>query len=342
MMITHGIGLLTATMITGCLLSSEPPDSDDEPDTASTLHIRLAWLANDPANTYDQAMLQGARDRAGSTGTVTPFYAGYDPALQLSQCLDVVDNDDYDAVLMVTDDAVGILPCLDEADYEHVPVVALDLPIGPDPTTVEPQVDGQSGAVLIPASVWGSELTSLVVSKCASKPTCNVAYLAGGFGIAFDAIALADLDAAAATHANIHIVAREEAFYDRTLATTLTQQILVAHPTIHVMVGAGDQMAAGAEDAFIAAGIPTGTIAIVGAGAGLYAVNAVKAGRWFATFMALPYDEGNLGANIAIRDVKHQWVSDRGIDPVLRRGFPRFFRKDYQSSFPGFIPQWPG
>jgi ribose transport system substrate-binding protein len=323
---------------------SEPPDSEDErvSDTAATFHLRLAWLANDPLNTYDQAMLQGARDRVGIFGTVTPFYAGYDPSLQLSQCLDVVNSNYYDAVLVIADDAVGIIPCVEEADDEDIPVVALDLPIGPDPTTPEPQVDGQAGAVLIPASVWGAELAALVVARCTGKPTCNVAYLAGAFGIALDDIALADLDAAAATHPNIHIVAREEAFYDRATAAALTTQILAANPTIHVMIGGGDQMAAGAEDAIVAAGIPNGAIAIVGAGAGAYAVTAVKTGRWYATFVALPYDEGSLGAKIAILTIFHLYVPDRGIDPVARRCLPRFFRQDNQSSFGDFTPQWPG
>ena len=48
---------------------------------------RFAWLANDPANTYDAATLAGIRDITGLVhATVDPFYAGFDGPTQLAQC----------------------------------------------------------------------------------------------------------------------------------------------------------------------------------------------------------------------------------------------------------------
>jgi ribose transport system substrate-binding protein len=229
-----------------------------------------------------------------------------------------------------------------KAKQRHVPVVAVDLPIGADPATVEPQVPGQVGAVLIPAARWGAELTTLVVDRCASRAPCNVVYLAGAFAIPFDAIALAALDAAAASHPNLHVVARAEAFYDRATAAALTQQILHDQPSVQVIIGAGDQMAAGAEDAIVALGLAPRDFSLIGAGAGALAVNAVRERRWFATFVALPGDEGRLGADIAIRAVRRQHIPHPGIDPVERRRLPRFFTQDNQARFAHFTPEWPG
>jgi putative component of membrane protein insertase Oxa1/YidC/SpoIIIJ protein YidD len=81
---------------------------------------------------------------------------------------------------------------------------------------------------------------------------------------------------------------------------------------------------------------------IIGAGAGAYGIDAVRAGRWYATFVALPRDEGELSAQIALRAARCEPIPDRGIDPVERRGLPSFFTTDNQHLFSGFVPQWPG
>jgi ribose transport system substrate-binding protein len=307
------------------------------------LHLRIAWLGNDPANTYDNANLDNVTAVARCEhGTVTPFYGEFDPAVQLAQCEAAVASHHFDAIIVIPTDSVGIIECVTRARRRGIPVVATDLPIGPDFTTVEPQVPGQAGAVLVPAADWGSSLASLVVGACAGREPCDVAYIAGSFDVAFDQIALDDLDAAAAAHPSIHIVHRDQAFYDTGLAFSITQTILADDPGVDVIVGAGDQMAQGSEQAIAAAGLPAGQIQIVGAGAGAYGVQAVRDARWYATFVTLPGDEGLFGAHIAIDAARHRYIKDRGINPVARRGFPAFFTHDNQALFPGFVPQWPG
>lgn len=41
-------------------------------------------------------------------------------------------------------------------------------------------------------------------------------------------------------------------------------------------------------------------VELIGGGAGAYAVDAVRDGRWYATFVTLPFDEGLYAADIAI------------------------------------------
>jgi ABC-type sugar transport system substrate-binding protein len=196
--------------------------------------------------------------------------------------------------------------------------------------------------VLTPASQWGTQLSAQLVTACAGKDSCNVGYIAGAFGVAFDDMALADLGDLETAHPNIHLVATDQAFYDQATAYTVAQQMIAAHPELTVIVGAGDQMAEGAEHALADAGKPPGAVGIIGAGAGAYAIQAVLDGRWYGTYMALPADEGQLGAVIAIRAAHHQPIADPGIDPVARRGFPAFFTIANQALFAGFVPQWPG
>ena len=335
--------LLAAACMTEPELGQTDDAITDDCRPGDHRHVRIAWLGNDPANTYDNANLDAARAVATAAhSTVTPSYAGFDPSVQLSQCLDAVRSHRYDAVIVIPDDSVGIVECVHEAAWRRIPVVASDLPIGADLTTVEPQVRGEAGAVLVPAADWGDKLSALLGDACASRTPCDVAYIAGSFGVAFDQIALDDLDALAAANPNIRIVHRDEAFYDSTLAYDVTQTILADAPDVDLIVGAGDQMAQGAERALADSGRAPGSVLIVGAGAGAYAVQAVRDGRWYATYVALPADEGDLAARIAIDAARRRPILERGIDPVARRGFPSFFTLAAQGAFVGFVPQWPG
>jgi ribose transport system substrate-binding protein len=305
--------------------------------------VRIAWLANDPFNAYDNANLDGATEVAtASNGTVEAIYSGYDPALQLEQCNDAVESGDFDAIILVPADGVGIIDCVSNAKAHGVPVVATDIPIGSDPATTEPQVPGQVGAVLTPAAKWGTSLVSVVADLCADHSPCNVVYIAGSLAIPYDQMALTELDALSDASPNVQVVAAEEAFYDEATAFSITEDLLSQDPDVHVIIGAGDQMARGAESAIAAAGALPHPIEIIGAGAGAYGIEAVEDGRWYATFVTLPRDEGVLGAEIAIDAARHRPICDPGIDPVEDAGYPAFYTQDNQAEFGDFAPQWPG
>lgn len=305
--------------------------------------VRIAWLGNDPSNTYDNANRDASAVVAFlMNASLTPFYSGWDPEVQLDQCYGAIRSGRYDALIILAADPIGIVPCVEEAGQRGIPVVASDLQIGPDPTTVEPQVPGQVGAVLVPPAKWGAELGALVTDLCASRTECNVVYLAGSFGVALDQIAIQELEEVDAAHSHIELVATAEAFYDRATAYGIAHDLLSADSNVHVIVGAGDQMAQGVEEAIADLGLVSNGIDIVGAGAGAYGVQAVRDGRWHATFMALPADQGVHSAFIAIMAARGLPILDAGIDAVELRGYDAFFTEDNQNDFFGFIPQWPG
>jgi ribose transport system substrate-binding protein len=304
--------------------------------------LRIAWLGNFPNNEYDGAILEQATIVAEANhATVVPYYGEFNPALQLSQCYDVVNSGEFDAMMLIATDSVGIIPCVEQAKKKKVPVVAVNLPIGPDFSTVEPQVRGQVGAVLTPAAKFGKSLAALLVESCSADETCNVGYIAGSFDVAFDKFALDELAAVVATHPNIELVAVEQAFYDETIGFGLAQAMLTSNPDLDVMIGAGDQMAKAIEDAMAVVPSAPADLKIIGAGGGAYAVQAVREGRWLGTFVTLPGDEGRLGAEIVFKELNRPRARDRGIDPVEARGWPAFFTTENQDEFVGFVPQSP-
>ncbi len=329
--------MLTSLIITTCILAGPPPtESTGKP-------VKIAWLGATPDNLYDEANLEGARDVAKQLhAKVKAFYSQFDPALQLEQCAQVVQSGKYDAIVVIPASATGIIPCVEQASAAGLAVVATDLPIGPDTTTTEPQVPGQTGAVLTPGAEFADALDTLVANACAGAAPCRILYLGGVFDFEFEQAALAVLDDLVAVNPDLEFVGAYETFYDPGLAYSLVEGLLADGVEIDLVITAGDQMAMGAESAITDAGIPDGTIRITGGGAGEYGVQAVRDGRWYATFVTLPYDEGARAVEIAIRAARELPIADNSIDPVELRGFPHMMTIDNLDVFGDFAGQWPG
>lgn len=305
--------------------------------------VEIAWLGATPTNLYDAAILDGARATAKQRGgTVDAFYSGFNADLQLSQCLEIVASGDYDALIVLPAAAEGIVPCVDQAAAAGLPLVAADLPIGPDVLTPEPQVPGQTGAVLTPAGAFGDSVGELAVAACADEDPCEVVYLGGVLAFTVDTYTLGRVEDTIAGHPNMTLVAAAEAYYDESTAYTVMQGILANHPGVDLVIALGDQMARGAETAAADAGLPPGSVELIGGGAGAYAVDAVRDGRWYATFVTLPFDEGVFAADIVIDAARDLPVADPGIDPVVLAGLPRFMHAGNLELFEYFVAQWPG
>ncbi|HEY1012782.1 MAG TPA: substrate-binding domain-containing protein [Herpetosiphonaceae bacterium] len=320
-------------LLIGLLLAGGPAGS---PAAAAPAGPRIAWLANDPANTYDLAIYEGARAVVGRAGgTVAPFYAGFDPAVQLAQCRAAIAAGAFDALVVIAASPTEILPCVSEARAAGLPVGAADLVIGEDQATVRPQAPGQVAASFIPASRFGDGVAAILPELCAGLASCEVLYVAGVASFPIDAYGLAAVKAAGG---GVRLAAQAEAFYDTETARQAVAAALAAHPEINVVIASGDQMALGAEQAARELGVG---LRIVGAGAGASALEAVRSGRWFATFNALPRSEGFLVATLLLRALDGP-APPVGIDPVAGSGLPAWWTRSTLAAHPGFKGQWPG
>lgn len=302
--------------------------------------VRLAWLANDAKNTYDNAILTGIMDAAGpSQSTVEPFFAGFDPEQQAAQCKQALDAHLYDGMLIIAADPIKILPCVMKAESAGVPVAAVDLPIGSDQTTVAPQVRGEVAASFITASDFANAVGTLLPQVCAGLQTCNLFYIAGLSSFPAEVCSLNMIKQAAAANAAIRLVGDGEALYDTGTARKVASDALAAHPEINAMIALGDQMALGVEQAATAAGVK---LRIVGGGAGASALSAVREGRWLATLNALPRTEGRLGAELLIKAIRDRNTPPMGVNPVASSGLPLWWTKTELVQHPDFVAEWPG
>ena len=333
--------MLKTWLVTTCMLVSAPAAAS--PSGFFGKPVKVAWLGATPDNLYDAANLDGARDVAKLLhAKVTPFYSQFDPDLQLQQCAQVVNSGKYDAILVVPASSTGIIPCVEQAIAAGIEVVATDLPIGPDPTTTEPQVPGQIGAVLTPGAEFANSLNTLIPDACADTSPCRIVYLGGLLSYEFEQASVAVINDLVAADPDLEFVGPYETFYDPDVAYSIIEGLLADDVEIDLVIAAGDQMAMAAEWAIADAGVPDGTIRITGGGTSEYGVQAVRDGRWYATYVSLPYDEGALAAWMVIRATRGLPIGDNSIDPVELRGFPRVMTADNLDEFGCFEGQWPG
>lgn len=299
-------------------------------------HFRFAWLANDPGNEYDNAILAGIRaEAAKSQSTVDPYFAGFDPAVQLVQCQEAIASGLYDGLIVIAASATDIVPCVDQARAAGVAVAAVDLPIGPDTTTVEPQVPGVVASALVPAADYAAKFGAFVPEACAGLDPCDVFYLAGL--VAFEQPVIDAVAAAAASSPSISFVGHAEGFYDTGLAHATMTQVLADHPEIDVVM-TSDQMAFGTEQAMQEAGL---SLRLVGAGAGAEAIQAVRDGRFLATLNTLPFTEGRLVTEMLVRALRIRHLAPAGVNPIVESGLPAWWTLATLAAHPDFRAEWP-
>lgn len=339
----YGAALVAA----GALAFAACGDAPDSEETTAEAGggddgIQLAFFGI-KGNTYDQASVeagQAVADEAGATTEV--FDIGFDPSKQFNLIQDATTSGKYDGFVLDPLDAASLRPALEEAMDAGIAIGTFDLPSGPDPSTADVQIPGIAGAVTKPATVDGEDAADAIEGACKGKDPCQVAYIYGDKAIQADQQRFDVVDQRAqASDGAIEIVAEGEGGYLADPALKVTQNMLQANPDIDVIATGGDQMAIGAEQAVEDAGL-TGQVAIIGAGASRLGLAAVEDGRWYATTLYLPADEGRRATELVIDKINGEDVSE-GIDAMDLRGeTPQVLSTDNQDEWADFEPQWEG
>jgi ribose transport system substrate-binding protein len=291
--IAAALGLLLA--VVGCSSDSE------EKQALGEKTIRVAFFAPGLANTYVPAQVQGARDAANTRGaSITVFDAVFDSSKQVTQVQDAITSKKFDAFVISAVDGNALVPQIQNAIATGIRVACISAPCGPDLTSLEPQVEGLTVHVGHSFVASGRQIGEQIVAACASRNPCRAVYLPGLFSYPADRIRTDALHTTLRRHPEIEIVAEQEGKYAAETARAALQNILQAHRDVDVVATTGDQMAFGMEQAIKAADLQ-GKVKIIGNGASVVGVSAVKAGRWHATVVLLPQTEGRIATEYVVR-----------------------------------------
>ncbi|MBS1870061.1 MAG: sugar ABC transporter substrate-binding protein [Actinobacteria bacterium] len=317
------VGVLASALALGLVACGDNGSSSSSSGSTGgggQKHVNVAFLAQSLANTYNTSTAKGIEDEAARSGaSVKVFDAQLKAERQFSQCQDAIASQQYQALVVLAVDAT-IKPCLESAIKAGIKVVTTDFPVGQDYTTTEPQIPGQSGAVFDPAATRGRWILDLIDQACADTRPCEVVFLAGVLADPYNKAIIDVIKQGVAGSSDIKLDAVEQAFYDKNLGYRVTQDLLQAHPGLDVIASASDPMTVGAEQAVKQRGLE-GKVKLLGGGASSESFKAIPAGRWFGTYVTLPYDEGMYSARVAIGAARGN-DKPQGISPIEKRGVP--------------------
>ena len=186
-----------------------------------------------------------------------------------------------------------------------IAVVAEYAPIGSNFTTVKPQVPGLISVVDVPKHN-GMVLAEMAIAACGNLDPCQVAFLIGNTTSPLDVVRSQEVESVLKADSKVDLVATPVAGYVQATGETTAQEVLAAHPALNVMVGSS-QAIEGAQTYLQQAG-KLSQVKLVGNGGSTQAVDAVKSGKWFATYFEDEPAEAYLATKYAIEKLQGKKV----------------------------------
>jgi ribose transport system substrate-binding protein len=286
---------LLALPLLGACASDEPADTTSSPPAAEAGDggeaVGIAFFGFARANSFANATFTGIEEYAAENNATVEFYDGaFDSAAQVQQIQDATTSGRFKVYIIQANDGAAVVPAVEAAVAAGITVVAEFTPIGTAYDTAEPQVEGIYSMVDVPARS-GEALATMGLEACteAGADPCKVAYLQGNAALPLDNTrtesAVAALKAGGA-----EVVDNFQGGYTSDEGRTAVQDLLQSHPDVNVIIGSS-QAIAGGESL-----VDTTKVKLVGNGGSRQAVEAVQAGRWYATYY---YDEVQNGYEAA-------------------------------------------
>ena len=249
---------------------------------ASAKPISIAFFGFASNNSFTQAGWSGVEKAAKQFGATAHFFNGnFDGATQDDQVESATSEHKYNVFVIEAYDSVSMAAYAKRAAQEGNAVVAEYAPIGPSFSTVAPQVPGILSVVDVPTHN-GKILGQMGVAACKSLNPCQVAFLVGNPTSPLDVARTNEAYSVLNADKKIQLVAKPVAGYTQSNGSTVTEQLLAAHPNVNVIIGSS-QAIEGAQKVVQAKGLLK-KIALVGNGGSFQAVAAVEAGQWYGTY----------------------------------------------------------
>ena len=324
---------------------AEEPPAEEPPaeEPPAQEEWAVAFFAASSENGFNQAVYSGVQEAAAARGNVTTeiFNGEFNAEIQSNQIQDAIASGRFDAFVVLPNDTVGIAVFFEEAIDAGYPIATTLFPVGPDLTTLAPQVEGITATVAAPPADGARVQAEAVVEFCRDLDPCNVVIIIGQLIYPFDNVRheafLGVLDA----EANINVVATVEGNYDPDASLTGMTDVLQANEDIHVVLSNADQHLQGAEIALVDAGYDLEPLYLSGGGAAKIAIDAINEGRWDATLAAFPASMGSFALDAVVDALEggtpQQVVNMDEVGPV-----DALITKEVLDANPDFEPQWVG
>ena len=281
--------------------AEEAPAEEEAPAAAEPTYAPVEIVGNGTIglsvstlnNPFFVTLVEGAEEAAAKHGVaISVADAGDDVTKQVSDIEDLVAKGI--SVLIVNPvDSDAVTGAVEYAMGKGVRVIAVDRAV--NGVTIDCQIASDN--------VLGAELaTQYIVDTLGAG--VKVAELEGVPG------ASAAIDRSAGFHniadANLDVVAKQTANFDRTQGMSVMENMLQAHPDIQAVFAANDEMALGAVEAIFGAGK---NILVMGFDATDDAIAAIQEGRMAGTIAQQPALIGSTAVDNAVKLIGGQGIA---------------------------------
>lgn len=345
-----GIALLLTLGVAACGSDDGTSDGSNAAGKNQDEKVRIAFFGLASENAYTQFAFEGAEAAAKEHGAELSFFDGkLDGPAQIKQMQDAITSARYDAFVVMPNDQPGTVPVAEQAIAQGIGVTALQFPIGSDPTTAEPQVEGLTGSV-IEDVITGARVTAEGINAmCKDRDPCKAGILWGSRKVTWDGPAkretlLKTLDP------NVEVVAEADGGFLQGPSEKATADILQAHPDLDVLASpSGDQMTLGGERAIKAAGKQVGladrpkdAVAIIGYGAASAGVEKVRSGDWYQTYALVPQSMAKRAIEVTVDAARGD--GEKGVAVVQTEISPigENVTRETLEEHPDFKAEWEG
>ena len=259
---------------------------------------KVAFFGYANVNGFTQGIWTGVQDAAADAGIEADLFDGQiDGAVQAEQIQNATITGEYDIYIITANNGAAIIPAVEEAIAEGIAVTAVYSAVGPDFLTLDPQVDGMMFAGT-QIGENGTGLGEMAVDACGDKDPCYVSYLIGFANFPLDDARTAAFEAAVAEASNVVLVDNAVGGYDQGTGQAAADAVFLANDQVDVMVGSA-QAILGAEQSAISNSVEG--VQFIGNGSPTQAVEAVKEGRWYGTWVDVVQDAGRLGVELGVQ-----------------------------------------
>lgn len=289
-----GLALMASMTLAGCSegdpgsTPNAPESADGQSGSANGDSIELIGMTvQDLSNPFFQSMVNGVEARAAELGAEVNVQDGRQDLAAQSDQIEAFIQQNVDVILLNAVDSEGIGPAVDRAKEAGIPVVAVDVTAkGADATVTLDNVQAGELACEYLVEQIGGKGDILIVD---GRPISSIQDRVEGCNNVLE------------QHPDVKVVGQQNGDNGRSLALTLTTDMLTAHPDVVGIFGVNDPTALGATLAAEQAGFTD--LVIVGVDASPEGVAELeKEGSMFAgTPMQDPNTQGSIALDMAVQ-----------------------------------------
>ncbi|MBT2695964.1 ribose ABC transporter substrate-binding protein RbsB [Bacillus sp. ISL-40] len=288
--------ILLMVVLAGC--STKAPSSSSEKDSAKEKkddQLKIGLSISTLNNPFFVSLKEGAEKEAKSQDTeIITVDAQNDSAKQVSDIEDLIQKG-VNVLIVNPADSDAIKAAIESANNANIPVITVDRSANGGTVVSHIASDNVAGGQMAGDFILEKLGKKGKVVELEGIPGSSAARERGeGFHKAIDAVA------------DIQVVAKQAADFDRAKGLTVMENILQGNKDIQAVFAHNDEMALGALQALEAAGM--NDVIVVGFDATDDAVKAVNDGKMAATVAQKPAEIGQKGVQTAMKVFKKESV----------------------------------